>query len=55
MIHLDSLLVMLTLENLGRYAIPIRPLIHDGYGLAIAKFLARVFPVREREETDLGH
>ena len=33
---LDSLLVMLTWEHLGRYAIPIRPVVHIGYGLAIA-------------------
>lgn len=33
---LDSVLVMLTWEHLGRYAIPIRPVVHLGYGLAIA-------------------
>lgn len=36
---LDSVLVMLTWEHLGRYSIPIRPLIHVGYGLAISAFL----------------
>ena len=39
---LDSLLVMLTWEHLGRYAIPIRPLVHLGYGLAIS-WLVRLF------------
>ena len=33
---IDTLLVMLTWEHLGRYAIPIRPIVHIGYGLAIA-------------------
>jgi hypothetical protein len=33
---LDTFLVMLTWEHLGRYAIPIRPVVHIGYGLAIA-------------------
>ncbi len=33
---LDTILVMLTWEHLGRYAIPIRPVVHIGYGLAIA-------------------
>ena len=33
---IDTLLVMLTWEHLGRYAIPIRPVVHIGYGLAIA-------------------
>ena len=42
---LDCLLIMLTWEHLGRYAIPIRPVVHLGYGLAITavtrKFAAR--------------
>ena len=33
---LDSVLVMLTWEHLGRYAIPIRPILHIGNGLVIA-------------------
>ena len=33
---LDIAIVMLTWEHLGRYAIPIRPLVHIGYGVAIA-------------------
>lgn len=33
---LDMILVMLTWEHLGRYAIPIRPIVHIGYGLAIS-------------------
>lgn len=48
---LDSLLVMLTWEHLGRYAIPIRPLIHVGYGLAIAAVAAQ-FPIRARRESE---
>lgn len=32
---IDTLLVTLTWEHLGRYAIPIRPVVHIGYGLAI--------------------
>ncbi|QEG21570.1 ArnT family glycosyltransferase [Mariniblastus fucicola] len=42
---LDSLLVMLTWEHLGRYAIPIRPVVHLGYGLAISA-IASKFMVR---------
>ena len=33
---IDLAIVMLTWEHLGRYAIPIRPLVHIGYGVAIA-------------------
>ena len=40
---LDSLLVMLTWEHLGRYAIPIRPVVHLGYGLAISWLAGRFF------------
>ena len=40
---LDSLLVMLTWEHLGRYAIPIRPVVHLGYGLAISCLASRFF------------
>ena len=49
---LDTLLVMLTWEHLGRYAIPIRPLVHVGYGVAIAKvllFLYARFPAKPSE------
>jgi hypothetical protein len=38
-ILLDMLLVMLTWEHLGRYAIPIRPIVHLGYGVAVSKVL----------------
>ena len=43
---------MLTWEHLGRYAIPIRPLVHVGYGVAIAKvllFLYARFPAKPSE------
>jgi hypothetical protein len=39
---LDTFLVMLTWEHLGRYAIPIRPVVHIGYGLAIAAVIRAV-------------
>ena len=39
---LDSLLVMLTWEHLGRYAIPIRPLVHVGYGIAVSILIHKV-------------
>ena len=42
---LDSLLVMLTWEHLGRYAIPIRPVVHVGYGLAMAWVIRRIVVV----------
>jgi hypothetical protein len=34
----DLAIVMLTWEHLGRYAIPIRPLIHLGLALVICRF-----------------
>ncbi len=34
----DLSIAMLTWEHLGRYAIPIRPLIHLGLALAICRF-----------------
>lgn len=39
---LDMLLVALTWEHLGRYAIPIRPLVHVGYGVAIGALMEKV-------------
>jgi len=39
---LDCVLVMLTWEHLGRYAIPIRPIVHVGYGLAVAAVIRAV-------------
>ncbi len=39
---LDSVIVMLTWEHLGRYAIPIRPIVHLGYGLAITAILKQL-------------
>ena len=43
---IDTSLVMLTWEHLGRYAIPIRPVVHIGYGLAIATAIRAI--VRSR-------
>jgi len=43
---LDIFLVMLTWEHLGRYAIPIRPVVHIGCGLAIASILEFVKSLR---------
>ena len=43
---IDTSLVMLAWEHLGRYAIPIRPVVHIGYGLAIAPAIRTI--VRSR-------
>ena len=43
---IDTSLVMLAWEHLGRYAIPIRPVVHIGYGLAIATAIRAI--VRSR-------
>ena len=51
---LDSLLVILTWEHLGRYAIPIRPVVHVGYGVFIASVIHKVVVVassRNRESS----
>ncbi len=48
---LDTVLVMLTWEHLGRYAIPIRPIVHVGYGLAMAtllQWLSTKLPVSQK-------
>jgi hypothetical protein len=46
---LDMLLVMLTWEHLGRYAIPVRPIVHVGYGIAMSKLLMWIGSKFKRE------
>ena len=40
---IDALVVMLTWAHVGRYAIPIRPLLHIGYGVAISLLFHRIY------------